>query len=669
MQETSLNIGWPSGKSQNSTLYVVHTLVIGSGAAGLNAAVQLQAQGIRDVLIVTEGLDKGTSINTGSDKQTYYKLGMCGADDDSPEAMAESLFAGGSMHGDLALVEASLSARAFLHLVNLGVSFPHDRFGQFVGYKTDHDPRQRATSVGPYTSREMCGALIGEVQLRDIPVHENRVVVALLYTDEKDKRRVAGAIALNLNKQSEVGSSWFSAFEAYASENVIFATGGPGGLYKTSVYPKVHTGGAGLALMVGAKAQSLPESQFGLASTKFRWNVSGSYMQVIPRFYSTEPDVVQDEFEFLRPCFSSVGEMNSAVFLKGYQWPFDSRRIVGGSSLIDVLVYIETVIKKRRVFLDFRRNSDGYQYKELSPEAQDYLSRSKAVAGTPIERLRLMNPAAIDLYREHDIDITNEPLEIAVCAQHNNGGLAGNVWWESTNISHLFPIGEVNGSHGVTRPGGSALNSGQVGGFRVAEYIANRYREWTLDSGEVSREARRAIAELSDWLARSEKASLTWKAERDELQVRMTEAGSHIRSLHDLRKAVSEAWAQWRRMRTEGCRFIDLAGISEALRNLQLCYAHAVYLEAICFAVESGIGSRGSCMVLDSNGTPAHESLGDKWRFATENPLYREKVLETVVRKEGEVENQWVNRRPLPRTEAWFETTWADFRDGKIYGD
>jgi succinate dehydrogenase / fumarate reductase, flavoprotein subunit len=38
--------------------------------------------------------------------------------------MAETYFAGGSMHGDLALVEASLSARAFLHLVNLGVPFP-----------------------------------------------------------------------------------------------------------------------------------------------------------------------------------------------------------------------------------------------------------------------------------------------------------------------------------------------------------------------------------------------------------------------------------------------------------------------------------------------------------------------------------------------------------------
>ena len=48
------------------------------------------------------------------------------------------------------------------------------------------------------------------------------------------------------------------------------------------------------------------------------------------------------------------------VFLKGYQWPFDSRKIAGGSSLVDILVYIETVIKGRRVFLDFRENPAGF---------------------------------------------------------------------------------------------------------------------------------------------------------------------------------------------------------------------------------------------------------------------------------------------------------------------
>jgi len=67
-----------------------HTLVIGSGAAGLQAAVQLRRRGI-DTLIVTEGVRKSTSINTGSDKQTYYKLGLCGAEPDSIFAMATAL--------------------------------------------------------------------------------------------------------------------------------------------------------------------------------------------------------------------------------------------------------------------------------------------------------------------------------------------------------------------------------------------------------------------------------------------------------------------------------------------------------------------------------------------------------------------------------------------------
>src|SRR5512143_1479702 len=175
----------------------VHTLVIGSGAAGLNAAVQLVRNGVRDVLIITEGLSKGTSVNTGSDKETYYKRSMCGAEADSPRAMAESYLTGGSMNGDLALIEASLSARAFLNLVNLGVPFPRDSYGQFVGYKTDHDPRQRATSIGPYTSREMCRVLMEEARRLEIPIREGRDVVQLIVVGEGTTRRIVGALALD----------------------------------------------------------------------------------------------------------------------------------------------------------------------------------------------------------------------------------------------------------------------------------------------------------------------------------------------------------------------------------------------------------------------------------------------------------------------------------------
>ena len=76
-----------------------------------------------------------------------------------------------------------------------------------------------------------------------------------------------------------------------------------------------------------------------------------------------------------------------------------------------------------------------------------------------------MNQPAIDIYSEHGINLRKEPLEIAVCAQHNNGGFAVNHWWQS-NIQRTFVVGEMAGTHGVKRPGGSALNSGQIGSLR-----------------------------------------------------------------------------------------------------------------------------------------------------------------------------------------------------------
>ena len=635
----------------------VHSLVIGSGAAGLNAALRLRAEGVDDVLILTEGIEMGTSINTGSDKQTYYKLSLCGEDADAPRAMAETYFAGGGMHGDLALVEAGLSARAFANLVNLGVPFPCDAYGQFVGYKTDHDPRQRATSIGPYTSREMCRALHREITFRGIEMREGRNVVKLLTVPGEGGRRASGTVALNADGEPE----------AYVAENVVLAVGGPGGLYRTSVYPAVHTGAIGLALLEGAMAQNLPESQYGLASIGFRWNVSGTYMQVIPAFVSTDADGKSNPREFLGDFFGAAGEMNSRVFLKGYQWPFDCRKAQGGSSLIDILVYVENVLNGRRIFLDFRRNPEGFAFDELEPEARAYLERSGAGQDSPIARLQTMNPAAIGLYLDHGIDIRKEPLEIAVCAQHNNGGLAANHWWESVNLPHLFPVGEVNGSHGVTRPGGSALNSGQVAGFRAAEFIAKRYASWSLDEKAGVAAARDALGLLLADLARPGGDSRPWPEERAEFQDRMTRAGAHIRSAGMLDEERRAAWEQYARLAAAGCGFGTPSDAVETLRNRQLCFAHCLYLEAVLFAVRSGVGSRGSAMVLDPGGEPVDDRLGAQWRMVPENDAFRAQVLETQAQPGGSVASRWVPRRPIPESDLWFETAWARFREGEIY--
>jgi succinate dehydrogenase/fumarate reductase flavoprotein subunit len=636
----------------------VHTLVIGSGAAGLNAAVQLRTAGLRDILMLTEGLNMGTSINTGSDKQTYYKVSMFGRKPDSPHELAQELYAGGSMHGDLALVEASLSARAFINLVDLGVAFPRDRYGQFLGYQTDYDEGMRATSVGPHTSRAMCERLIRRANQLGIETREGEHAVELLVLDEGHRRRAAGTLAVGCD----------GLLRAYVAENVIFAVGGPAGLYQHSVYPAVQTGAIGLALMAGATANNLPESQFGLASVAFRWNVSGSYMQAMPRFVSTGADGCSDEHEVLTEYFDTPGELFSSVFAKGYQWPFDAARLIGGSSLIDLVVFIETACKGRRVFLDYRRDPAQFSFERLGPEALGYLERSNALIERPIARLRRMNPDAVELYRDQGIDLENERLEIRVCAQHNNGGLAGNLWWESANISHLFPIGEVNGSHGVHRPGGAALNSGQVGGYRAAEFIENRYEGWTLDEDAVWAQVEDRAHAIQAWLARCPSADTTWQEERLELQQRMSATGAQVRSRESLATAVHQAWRQWRDLEELGCRYDGTMGLIEALRDRHLCFAHAVYLDAIRFAVERGVGSRGSAIVLDPGGIQVHPRLAADWAIEAEDPSFRDKVLETTYEAGDGVRHEWVSSRPLPEPDGWFETGWARFRDRSIYG-
>ena len=83
-------------------------LVVGTGCAGYSAADRLYQYGVRDIAIVTDDRLAGTSRNTGSDKQTYYKLTLSGDTPDSVRDMAETYFAGQCMDGEHALCEAAL---------------------------------------------------------------------------------------------------------------------------------------------------------------------------------------------------------------------------------------------------------------------------------------------------------------------------------------------------------------------------------------------------------------------------------------------------------------------------------------------------------------------------------------------------------------------------------
>lgn len=638
-------------------------IIIGSGAAGFQAALRLYQNGERDLAIITENIKSGTSRNTGSDKQTYYKLTLSGNDADSVRNMAEDLFAGQCVDGDQALCEAALSARCFFTLTELGVPFPCTEHGEFMGYKTDHDRGRRATSASPYTSKLMTEALERSVKEKQILILDQMQAIQILtYMNQ-----VKGILCLDKNIHSE------PAYKIIWCKNVILATGGPAGMYHDSVYPVSQTGSTGMAFEAGASGKNLTEWQFGMASLNPRWNVSGTYMQVLPTFISTDQDG-NDEKEFLLDYFNELPDLLSMVFLKGYQWPFDVNKIFGGSSVIDLLVYQETVLKKRRVFLDYRVNPGNLEkdrdlpYASMIPEAKEYLSQAGACFGTPIERLKHMNEPAILFYQDHHVDLFKERLEIAVCAQHNNGGLSTNHLWE-TNLSGLYAIGEVCASHGVTRPGGTALNAGQVGAVRAAEGIFLKKRTHMKEASPSTESGikERLRIQALDRIRLSEHAE--GNCPLSELWInaskRMSAAAGMIRNQVQMETALKET-------EDDICQFMQKAK-SPSVSQLSLFYklydmllSQKMYLFAMLDYAKAGGGSRGSALYTDSAGElpgfPGCQTFGELYRCRLDQKMHGQEVQEVTL-KEGTPSASRRPVRPLPDVDYFFENQWRIYRE------
>ncbi len=622
-------------------------LVIGSGAAGYNAANRILESGKKSVALLTEGVLCGTSRNTGSDKQTYYKLGLGGDSPDSVKQMARDLFSNGSADGDNALCEAALSSRCFLHLCELGVPFPVNRYGEYVGYKTDHDPYARATSAGPLTSKFMTEVLQRESERLGLTVYDGLLAIELL----TDACGVCGVLAL----EKKSGEFW-----VFETPHVILATGGPAGIYADSVYPTSQSGSTALAIGAGASLQNMTEWQYGLASVSPRWNVSGTYMQVLPRFVSMDANGA--EYEFLSESFNDPYEALSNVFLKGYQWPFDSKKVLEGSSVIDLLIYRECVLRGRRVYLDFTKNPfglDSIDFQKLSPEAYEYLKNADACFGTPIERLAHMNQPAIELYASKGVDISRTYLEIALCAQHNNGGIAVDLWWQ-TSVEGLFAVGECAGTHGVARPGGSALNAGQVGSLRAAQKICASDRQ-PIDRTRFAKIADKALQKHRAFADANLKHENNVINATEAAQRRMSDCGGAIRNADRMKAARQE-------IRTELECLSQTVGVASpshlylAYRLADILTVQDATLSAMIDFTEKTVYSRGSALYTDATGT-LRDGLEEIFRLCVGDSSLNASIQEIKRDNNGNYQVVWRPVRQIPDTNEAFESVWRGFRE------
>jgi aspartate oxidase len=279
-----------------------------------------------------------------------------------------------------------------------------------------------------------------------------------------------------------------------------------------------------------------------------------------------------------------------------------------------------------------------------------------------------MNPLSIELYKRYKYDITRDPLEFAVNNQHMNGGLAVDAWG-ATNVAGCYAIGEAAGTHGVTRPGGAALNAGQVFGTRCAEHIAAR---------RVSRSAPRCEVELVDDAVHrvldvlKPDSPLTVGAVRKDVQARMSDHAGILCNANDVRSALDAARALNASIRQRGLAYDGAAGVLRALQWQQTALHSEAVLTALAFYVERHGGSRGARAICAPYGDCAPKARTgplEDFRFVSERPEDRAEQIH--IRLQDGIFDCFT--RPVRRhnygDQPFFERDWPDFLTGAIYDE
>jgi succinate dehydrogenase/fumarate reductase flavoprotein subunit len=441
----------------------VDVLVIGGGGAALRAAIGAKEAnpGLRVALATKGRLGKsGVTARACSDRMAFHAV----LDHTKPGGQdawtyhADDIYRIGGKVSDcsLARVLARGGKEAFGYLEALGVPFVRKNGlpDQFI---TDGSDFARACYTGPKTAAHIEEALVRKFDAMAIDLFEHTAVQKLVVKEGS----MAGALALRTRESAPE-----DALCAFAAPAVVLATGGGGLIYAHNVFPGGMTGdGYAMAYEAGAEIVNMEFIQMGIASTKTRFNCSGSMMRAIPR-------LINDEGEEFLPRYFAPGaptaEMMNLLFRKGASWPVTYEH---DTRIIDIALYKERQ-SGHKVYLDYSRNPSGFSFDMLTLENRTrYLSEvrsdteEKDRALSPFFRLMEINPASVEWFLERGIDLEKgELIEVAACAQHFQGGVKINEHAQ-TNVAGLWAAGEAaGGQHGANRPGGNALLDCQVFG-------------------------------------------------------------------------------------------------------------------------------------------------------------------------------------------------------------
>ena len=450
-------------------------IVIGAGGAGLRAAIEASAAGVKTALICKSLLGKAHTVmaegGIAAALRNVYQ-------EDNWKVHFRDTMRGGKMLNNwrMAQLHAQEAPDRVLELEEWGALFDRTQDGRilqrdFGGYRY-----ARLAHVGDRTGLEMIRTLQQHAVHKGIDVYMECNIQRLL----KDGDRVCGAFGY----WRESGK-----FVTFKSKATVLATGGVGKAWKFTSNSWEYTGdGTTLAANVGADLIDMEMIQFH--PTGMVWPNSVRGILVTEGVRGDGGTLRNSEgkrfmFNYITDYFRAETAETEEEADAWYEDKTNNRRTPDLLPRDEVARAINAEVKAGRgsphggVFLDI-----------ASRRSAEYIAR----------RLPSMHHQFKELA---DVDITKEPMEVGPTCHYIMGGVRVEADTAATTVPGLYAAGEVAaGLHGANRLGGNSLSDllvfGRRAGQYAAQYAQNLEGHPSPDAGQIEQYAQELLAPFNN---------------------------------------------------------------------------------------------------------------------------------------------------------------------------